>query len=373
MAPTQTSLLFGDLRALDLFVLPGDFELNVNIETESGVSVDELKVEQTYTVTVSLPEDCTLGDYDALHFVVELPGYNSLGVEGWEIVAQGDLTDTVTSMTIHNVTPWRAGEFRVRAWLDFYGSASYGPKDMISAGYTYRFKYKFLNLYLIDRDPLIEPGDGFADSYDCYFEVTNDIVPEDITPETGVQCISRLDQRWPNVWFKISNNDNPEDVDDPTGQILDDGNEDIFAWINASGGGIKNLSVGLMDNDSTGSGDIKRYILQLNDDNTVTVWEWPGDIPLYGPAQPDGTTLSTSSLIKYYDKNGNNHWDEGDPIFADIGYISGVVDAGDLRLYAGGDGEIPSSSTLSTDSHLQYVDVDGSGGWTPGCGWCQAL
>jgi len=46
------TMAFGDFKGIDINVLPGEMDLDVKIETETGVEVDELKVEQTFNVTV---------------------------------------------------------------------------------------------------------------------------------------------------------------------------------------------------------------------------------------------------------------------------------------------------------------------------------
>ncbi|MGC8944000.1 MAG: hypothetical protein ACP5KX_07860, partial [Caldisericia bacterium] len=257
------TMTYGDFRGMDILVLPGDLNLDVKIETEKGVEVTELKVEQTYTVWISLPEDCSLGANQRVLVTVKLPG---------ELITTGILTSTNRTLKIDNVTPWRGSlgkdmkhhtpMFEVEAFAEICDAI--GPDNDNGKYGWYYWSYSFVF-------PKLDQS-GWS-GYDCYYYNKWVINPEDLIVEPNKDCISPLDQRWPNIGFNIYNNDNPEDVDDPKGYIIDSAETqsvNLFAYVNASGVGIKYLMVGKGYDD-------KLYIIQVNTDGSIWIWSWNDD------------------------------------------------------------------------------------------------
>jgi hypothetical protein len=252
------TMRFGDFRGFDIPVLPGKMNLDVKVyETYPGGSVvDKLRVEQTYTVVVSLPEDCVLPPNAKVHVVAQVPGYYAVNlsnppnpeyVEGYETVLPGGdfyLTSTQKSYRFE-VTPWRGSlaktlkhdypQFRISAYAEICDAI--GPEDATYGTVVVPFP----------ADAYVEAGGTdyvfvngvFADKYDCWFEKYYPIEPEVIVAKGDRDCISYLDQRFPNFGITIENADNPVDVDDPSGTFNPAGEYDLYAYVNASGGGIK--------------------------------------------------------------------------------------------------------------------------------------
>ncbi len=255
------TMRFGDFRGFDIPVLPGKMNLDVKVyETYPGGSVvDKLRVEQTYTVVVSLPEGCVLPPNARVHVVAQVPGYYAVNmdnppnppfVEGYETVLPGGdfyLTATQNSYRFE-VTPWRGSlaktlnhdypQFRISAYAEICDAI--GPEDGFYGSVVVPFP----------ADAYVEAGDVapeyqfvngvFADMYDCWFEKFYPIEPEVIVATGDRDCISHLDQRFPNFGITIQNIDNPVDVDDPSGPFLPANEEEpLYAYVNASGGGIK--------------------------------------------------------------------------------------------------------------------------------------
>jgi len=289
------TMSYGDFRGMDITVLPGNMDLNVKIETEAGVEVDELKVEQTYTVWVSLPDDCVLPTGAKVHVVLELPGYDTQGDPYYEVIKYFTLDNNHRSEKTHNVTGWRGSlypdmtthlppMFRVRAFAEICGAL--GPEDG-SYGFHWDPVHKvwrgirvpkldaegenivdvvpFENYYLIDPDV----GWARYGNYDCWYSNEWPINPEDLVLDPNKECISPLDQRWPNIGFSLSNADNPEDVDDPSGAIYDTDPDNLWGYVNAHGNGIEWINAG---NDGTND-----YIIQFNSDLSIYVWLWNDD------------------------------------------------------------------------------------------------
>jgi hypothetical protein len=77
----------------------------------------------------------------------------------------------------------------------------------------------------------------------------------------------------------------------------------------------------------------------------------------------DGSySASVDSHIKYFDTNGNNHWDPLEPVVNDIN-LNGIYDSGEPVLY----GAAPSvGATLKSDPNLKFVDANRNGVWDSG-------
>jgi len=271
------TMVYGDFRGMDITVLPGNMDLNVTIETEAGVTVDELKVEQTYTVWVSLPDDCVLPAGAKVHVVLELPGYDTQGDPYYEVIKYFTLDNNHRSEKTHNVTGWRGSlypdmvihvppMFRVRAFAEICGAL--GPEDGYY-GDIYIPELDATGENIVDVVPFENYVDGKFGKYDCWYEEEWPINPEDLVLDPNKECISPLDQRWPNIGFSLSNADNPEDVDDPSGAIYDTTADNLWGYVNAHGNGIEWINAG-----NDGAND---YIIQFNSDLSIYVWLWNDD------------------------------------------------------------------------------------------------
>lgn len=260
------SMSFGDFKGIDINVLPGEMDLDVKIETETGVEVKELKVEQTFNVIVSLPEACKYPPETVVTVYFYLPGFEGATPNKYELI-HGPIYLTPSSPTYKfQVTPWRGN------WL--YASNKYGtPKFKIEA--------------YLDAAPIVGPSD-----YDCSYVGLWNIKYEDLTLIPDKMCISHLDQRFPNIGFSLYNVNNPLDVDDPFGLIT---GTDLWAWVDAKGVGIKFLAMAKDENNV-------QYYVQVNTDGTYYYWN-RNNLTIWGKGT--GT---------YSDVNGNGIIDAGDKI-----------------------------------------------------------
>ncbi|MBC7194146.1 MAG: hypothetical protein H5U37_00570, partial [Caldisericia bacterium] len=293
------TMMYGDLQGMDILVLPGTFKIDVKFTYDDGTDVApdadgviRFKVEQTYRVTVSLPTDCNLPDNVRVLVTMELPGYDINGNALYELVYADVLTKSNPYVT-HDLTPWRGSllkdgtywrpTVRISAFANICDAL--GPIDARYGYYFlgdpyYLWTYRKTIPDLIDGvgtngtsyyGPVLgnnNLGLEFGNKYDCFVLKYYDIKPEDLTVYPNKDCISHLDQRWPNIGFTLYNKDNLNDLDDPKGYILDDGNQGLFAYVNANGVGVQFLAV--VKDIPTG----KYYILQANDGNTLTLWAW---------------------------------------------------------------------------------------------------
>ncbi|MDI6860708.1 MAG: stalk domain-containing protein [Caldisericia bacterium] len=255
---TGLTLRFGDFRGFDIPVLPGKMNLDVKVyETyPDGNVVDKLRVEETYTVVVSLPDDCTLPPGARVHVLAQVPGYypvnlgnapNPPFVEGYETVLPGGDFYLSASQKSYRfeVTPWRGSlaktmkhdypQFRISAYAEICGAI--GPEDGTYGNIVVPFPADAYVQNDPDDDYLFVNG-VFRNMYDCWFEKYYPIEPEVIVATGDRDCISYLDQRFPNFGIYLENIDNPIDVDDPSGPFNPAEEEYLYAYVNASGGGI---------------------------------------------------------------------------------------------------------------------------------------
>jgi len=320
----------GDWKAMDIMVRPGKFTLDVEIKPDKD-SVTSIKVEQTYTVTVSIDPDC-LDINDKVYVTLELPGYDTNGIEGYELITSPlVLSKTVTTVKFHNVTAWRGSQlkdlknfttpgFRVSGYL-VKGNDFVGPFDTTDKDGLKIIISPFTPTVGITRAVIPEA----FNVYDCLFQKVYNIEPEGLKVTKSEDCLSYLDQRFPNIYFTIENAKS-EDLDNPYGLIREQASEGLFAYILATGGGIKYHAVVVRGT--------TRYLLQVNSDGTVFRWTWPGDILLSGPPLPLGTTLFDDPLVKFVNNviDTNTTWDGGEPIYYDV-LNNNIVDKDDILLY----------------------------------------
>jgi len=119
-------------------------------------------------------------------------------------------------------------------------------------------------------------------AYDCYSWFKYDIVAEDLILEADRKCIDLYEQRWPNIYLRIKDADNTNDVNDPANVVVSgNGNEPIVMNFNAHGGGIKFFFTAVAEPPSG-----QKYIGQYMEDDTVVFWYWYDNVP-YGALDPN--------------------------------------------------------------------------------------
>jgi hypothetical protein len=139
-------------------------------------------------------------------------------------------------------------------------------------------------------------------SYDCFWRGKFNVAPEKIDIIKARNCISVLDQRFPNVLLTLMDSDNPNDVNDPADIPMScpaggTGVEDtIIANVNATGCGVDYLM-------TAGWASPPRYIVQVNDDGTYYWWRWYEPL---NPRQIFGALDSTDWLYKWLDNDNIN-------------------------------------------------------------------
>jgi hypothetical protein len=130
-------------------------------------------------------------------------------------------------------------------------------------------------------------------------------LPEDIAFVPSKKCLSLLDQRFPNFYMRLSDANNPEDVNDPNLiPIAVPKGEEVVAFYNAHGSGIDYVFSGYLNNpiDAYVYGikhisanqyqlDPKQKIIgQYNLDGTLLLWFW-NDCGPYPGMLDGGDTL----------------------------------------------------------------------------------
>ncbi len=322
------TLIYGDFRGFDIPVLPGEITLDVKVfETyPGGKDVDRLRVEQTYTVIVSLPEDCVLPPGAKVHVLAQVPGYHpvNLGnpptpsyVEGYETVLPGgDFYLSATQKSYRfEITPWRGSlaktmkhdfpQVRISAYAEIYDAI--GPVDGVYGNVTIPFP---ADAYVENNEPDYIFVDGvYRDMYDCWFSKFYPIEPEVIIARGDRECISFLDQRFPNFGIYIENSNNLIDVDDPFGPFNPAQDTNIYAYVNASGGGI--LWYALVRDTYNNlyilqKGSSVDYLWLMNDQAPYNVYNWrsPNEILNSTPISVSAMTFSDNILKNGIPDNG---------------------------------------------------------------------
>lgn len=132
--------------------------------------------------------------------------------------------------------------------------------------------------------PLIPKG--IYNGYDCYAWHKYDITAEDLVLEADRKCIDLYEQRWPNVYLRIKDADNPNDVNDPANVVVSSESEPIVMNFNAHGGGIKFFFTAVAEPPSG-----QKYIGEYLEDDTVVFWYWYDNVP-YGALDPNDFLVS---------------------------------------------------------------------------------
>ncbi len=140
------------------------------------------------------------------------------------------------------------------------------------------------------------PAD-LQNSYDCVDVFKHNVAPEKLDLTANRLCITTLDQRFPNLMVKLTDADNPNDVNDPAGIPFsipyDFGSGSIgetnpngssfhanIVNYNCHGGGIAWMAVAVPTDRQMNY----KYIIQYHTDGTYYYWYWYE--PRYFPQDP---------------------------------------------------------------------------------------
>jgi len=119
-------------------------------------------------------------------------------------------------------------------------------------------------------------------TFDCFAQTRYEIAPEDIDFVSNKKCLGVLDQRFPNLTIKLTDANNPNDVNDPNGlriSVPAGEGQNVGVMYNAHNAGIDYLftAAGL---DQFGNPDFEeRFIVQVNLDGTYLYWHWEDNYP----------------------------------------------------------------------------------------------
>jgi len=155
--------------------------------------------------------------------------------------------------------------------------------------------------------------------YDCYLWNKYDIIPEVMDIQADQKCLPLYPQRFPNLTLRVTDADNPNDVNDPANvAISGHPDEPMVMNYNAHGGGIKFLFTAV-----AGPNSFQKYIGQYNEDDTVVFWYWYDNVP-YGVLDVNDFLKSTYDCSKsgYFKPVGgdpyNPYWMQAPPFPARI-------------------------------------------------------
>lgn len=302
----------GNNYYMDGEVIPGQIQLNVKID-------QDLMVEQTSHIQITAnpaPRKPT----DKIYVIIEnLPrsSYNNIA-EAYRVI---DVDHPVINIEL---TPYRGScdltgfvqdrKVYIHAFKEESDIANYKGQLLLPQDGQYidpfwlkvyrdpeKRAYANYARYIFDpvndaRYRLYEPLIGFlSNSYDCYARFEKTVQPENLVITANRKCLNLLEQRFPNIVLNLYDWNNPNDVNDPgdipfaTQSIPDRPHRVNY---NARGAGVKFLFTAV-NVDFT-----RKFIVQVNDDDTAIVWEWVDLEPL--------NMLSPLDSLYYRDYNYNN-------------------------------------------------------------------
>ncbi len=284
----------GNNAYMDFEILPGKIDVQVKVD-------QPFMVEQTshVEITVNPPPTKSTDKYYVLLENLPRSAYNNIA-EVFRVI------DKDHDVAKFELTPYRAScdltgfvqdrKVYVHVFKEVSDLAKYAGSLFVPQDGPYYDPY-WKKVY---RDPekrayanfarnVFDPIDDFryhvyqplighiADSYDCYGLWSSTVQPEDLLITANRQCLTVLEQRFPNLILTLTDWDNPNDVNDPAGMrfattsIADRPHRVNY---NAKGAGVKFLFT------ATNSDFTEKYIVQVNDDDTFICWIWYDFEPL---------------------------------------------------------------------------------------------
>jgi len=119
------------------------------------------------------------------------------------------------------------------------------------------------------------PQDFFPDTFFLAEEL---VYPENLEIQPSKKCISPFDSRFPNIWAKAKDEDNPEDINDPYSVMASYEGNELYANFNAHGAGIEYFATtyGYL---STQPNLLRHFIIQVNSNRTYYIFLWDDKEP----------------------------------------------------------------------------------------------
>lgn len=132
-----------------------------------------------------------------------------------------------------------------------------------------------------------------------FYPDTHTILEEFVYPENldifpSKKCISQFDTRFPNMWAKTKDQNNPDDINDPYSILASFAGNNLFANYNAKGAGIDYLltTSGYL---SDKPNEKQNFIVQVNTNQSYFIWQWNDKAPV--GVLNFGDILSTNPII----------------------------------------------------------------------------
>lgn len=260
-----TQSLSGDFRNLDIPLLKGKTAVTVTKSTPFQVEVTtdltlqwEEPLQKGQTAWIIIDSPCKKTDKTRMElFRQEIKGPN-----------QGIVSISLTPYLGSYSERGAEYPLSILIWIDRGGCSLSLPtyEDSLLSSYFYEPFYECR-----ERKYLSElPADFFPDTFTICEEW---ILPENLTIQPSKKCISPFDSRFPNLWAKCLDVDNPADINDPFSVLASYESNKLFGNINAHGAGIEYYATArgyLSDSPQL----LKRFIIQVNSDRTYYIWKW---------------------------------------------------------------------------------------------------
>jgi Glucodextranase, domain B/Copper amine oxidase N-terminal domain len=314
---------------MDMEVLPGDIKIKVVVD-------QPFMVEQTSNVEITVTP--TPNDPDDKYYVL----LENIPRSSFNNIAETIRTIDINHKTVNfEITPYRGScdltgfvqdrkiyvhVIKEETDLSAYSGLLMLPRDgeyydpYWSTVYRDPEHRAYANYARYVFDPVSDPRyelygihyKELSNSYDCYGRESFTVEPEKLVVTANRKCLTILEQRFPNIVLTLNNWDNPNDINDPadmrfaTQSVADRPHRVNY---NCRGAGVKFLFT------ANNIDFTKKYIVQVNDDDTFICWEWDDYEPL--------NMLSPLDILMYRDL-GNPGWPSS-PAQPDPRYSRGPV------------------------------------------------
>ena len=282
-----TQGLSGDYKNLDIPILKGPTRLfvlgnpvfQVEQTTTFDIQIDPLKKGEKLILILDGPMQRTEFQKDMM-IKKEITGPYS-----------GPITITITPYIGSYSEKGKEFPLSILAWLDTGGLPIQMPiyEDFVLQSNFYESLYDCRDK---KYSPIL-PVDFFPDSLTICEEFVR---PEDLAVYPSKKCISQFDTRFPNMWAKCKDADNPNDINDPHSILASYLGSNLFANYNAKGAGIDYLltATGYLSNKPTKQ---QNFIVQVNTNQSYCIWLWKDTAP-FGILN-FGDVLSTTPVYIY--------------------------------------------------------------------------
>ncbi len=259
----------GDFRYFDVPIVCGSEAWQIDVNPS-------FKVEQTVSIKLTFPD---LKANERMYIIVDDTSQRN-DTQARPIFIQ-ELIGPSRGEYFFTLTPQRSS-INTQGWVAPMTMIAFREKGGQPVAYqefrdVVKQQWFFENIWderaLKYKDHL--PLDFFPDTVTFYEALVH---PEAIDIHASRDSLSPLDSRVPGFWAYARDQDNPEDINDPSPIISSFEGQQLIANVNAHGAGISYLLVAFAYFDHAPQKK-ERFIVQVNQDHSYWFWLWNDTAP----------------------------------------------------------------------------------------------